>query len=380
MPMNIVIAPDTFKDSLSAVDVSHAMADGARRVYPDAVIKLCPMADGGEGSTQAVLAATKGDAQRVTVSGPLGEARSAQWAWLDHDTAFIELAEASGLQQLSPQQRNPMITSSYGTGQLMLAALDAGAKRLVIALGGSATNDAGAGLLQALGASLTDVAGHPLDAGGAALSSLQRLSLASLDARLGDVEIQVAVDVDNPLTGPQGASHVFAPQKGATAADVLQLDQSLSHFADVVADLSGHDHRHKPGCGAAGGAAFALHAVLNADIRSGFALMAELVNLDAHLERADLVITGEGRCDAQTLHGKTVFGVATRAQRYGVPVLVLAGALGDGYQHLYEHGVMAVLSIIDGPMSVEQSCQQAPELLRRCTESVLRCWRTASSD
>lgn len=376
--MKLVIAPDSFKESLSAQDVASAIARGWRTVYPDADIHLCPMADGGEGTVDAVLAASGGERRELTVCGPLGKAVQAHWGWLEGGQAVIEMAAASGLHWVEPDQRDARITTSYGTGELIVAALDAGARRIILGIGGSATNDGGAGVLQALGVRLLDAAGEPLTPGGAALINLQRIELDGLDPRLAKVEILVAADVDNPLCGPRGASHVFGPQKGATPEQVEQLDRALGHFADVMTATLGEDYREVPGVGAAGGLGFAARAVLDASFCPGIELVAELSELAAAMQGADLAITGEGRLDGQSLHGKTPVGVARIAQAAGVPVIALAGSLGEGYQRLYEAGIQAAFSLAPGPVSLEHAMAEADTLLQSRAADIARLWRLAA--
>ncbi|NCE83604.1 glycerate kinase [Pseudomonas sp. Q1] len=377
--MKIIIAPDSFKDSLSAEGVAQAIAEGLAEVWPDAQCIQCPMADGGEGTVDAVLAACNGELRRQWVRGPLGGTVEARWGWLAAShTAMIEMAEASGLQRVPPGQRDACSSTTYGTGELIRAALDLGARRIILAIGGSATNDAGAGAMQALGVQLLDDQQQPLPAGGLALARLAHLNLERLDPRLAQVQFEIAADVNNPLCGPQGASAIFGPQKGADPAQVQQLDAALGHFADHCARVLPKDVRDEPGSGAAGGLGFAAKAFLGAQFRAGVEVVAELVGLDAAVRGADLVITGEGRFDAQTLRGKTPFGVARIAQRHQVPVIVIAGTLGDGYEQMYAHGVAAAFALPNGPMSLEQACAEAPRLLRERAADVARVWRTAS--
>ena len=377
--MKVVIAPDSFKDSLSAQAVADAIARGLSEVWPDVQLIKCPMADGGEGTIEAVLDACNGQWKTERVSGPLAVEIDAQWGWLeDSRTAIIEMATASGLQLLTLQQRDACVTSTYGTGQLIGAALDAGAQRIILAIGGSATNDGGSGMLAALGARFLDANDQPLPPGGLALAQLARIDIAGLDSRLADVRVEIAADVDNPLCGENGASHIFGPQKGASPEQVLALDAALGHFADHSAQVLGKDLRDNPGSGAAGGMGFAAKAYLNASFRAGVEVVADLTGLEQALNQADLVITGEGRFDAQTLRGKTPFGVARIAQRQGVPVIVLAGTLGEGYERLYEHGISAAFAIVGGPATLEQACSHASDLLRERARDLARVWRLAA--
>ena len=377
--MKLVIAPDSFKESMSAERVALAIAAGWREVFAEAEIRLCPMADGGEGTVEAVLSATGGERRELQVCGPLGIPVTAHWGWLpDERQAVIEMAAASGLHWVAAEQRDARITTTYGTGELVLAALDAGARRIILGIGGSATNDGGAGLLEALGARLLNEEGQPIGRGGAALTDLQRIELAGLDTRLAATEIIIAADVDNPLCGPHGASHVFGPQKGASADQVEQLDHALSHFADVMAAALGQDYRDVPGVGAAGGLGFAARAVLGARFRPGIELVAELSGLAEAVQGADLVITGEGRLDGQSLHGKTPVGVARIARAAGVPVIALAGSLGEGYQRLYEAGIDAAFSLVPGPLSLEQAMLEGEQQFQARAGDIARLWRLAS--
>ena len=378
--MKIVIAPDSFKDSLDAAGVARAIAQGLAGVLPQAELIECPMADGGEGTMDAILAASAGELRRETVRGPLGEPVEAGWGWLPETrTAIIEMAQASGLQLLTTEQRDACRSSTWGTGQLIAAALDAGAKRIVLAIGGSATNDGGSGMLRALGLRLLDGEGQALEEGGLALSRLATLDASGLDARLGEVQVEVAADVDNPLCGPQGASAIFGPQKGASPEQVATLDQALGHFADHSAQALGEDVREFPGCGAAGGMGFAARAFMGARFRPGVEVVAELAGLDELVRGADLVITGEGRFDAQTLRGKTPLGVARVAKRHGAPVVVIAGTLGAGYEALYPHGIDAAFALASGPMTLQQACAEAPALLEARAGDIARLWCCARS-
>jgi len=376
--MKVVIAPDSFKDSLSAQGVAEAIALGLAQVWPQATLVKCPMADGGEGTVESILAACAGELRRSRVRGPLGAPVEAAWGWLPHtQTAIIEMAEASGLQLVPPGQRDACISSTFGTGELIRAALDAGAQRVILAIGGSATNDGGAGAMHALGLKLLDAQDQALVPGGLALAQLARLDLSGLDPRLAQVRFDIAADVNNPLCGPHGASAIFGPQKGASPAQVQQLDQALGHFAERCAQALGKDVRDEPGSGAAGGLGFAAKAFLGAQFQAGVEVVAELVGLADAVEGADLVITGEGRFDAQTLRGKTPFGVARIAKQHGVPVVVIAGTLGDGYQELYDHGIDAAFAVTSGPMTLEQACAEAPRLLRERATDIARVWQMA---
>ena len=376
--MKIVIAPDSFKESLSAAGVAGALARGLRQALPQAELVECPLGDGGEGTLDAVLAATGGEVRQAQVTGPLGESVKARWGWLaEQRTAFVEMASASGLELVPKARREVLVATSRGTGELLRAALDEGAERLVLAIGGSATNDGGAGLLQALGVRLLDEHEKALAPGGAALAKLARIELTDLHPRLAEVEVVIAADVDNPLCGPQGASHIFGPQKGASPAQVCQLDKALAHFAAITAATLGRDVKDQPGAGAAGGVGFAALAFLQATFRPGIEVVAELVGLEAALQGADLALTGEGRLDGQTLRGKTPAGVLRLARRHGVPVVAVAGSLGDGYEALYGQGLAAAFSLVPGPLSLEEALTQAEVLLERTARDIGRLWGMA---
>lgn len=373
--MNVLLCPDSFKDALSAEQATSAMADGIQRAAPTATIHLCPLADGGEGSLDALIAATHAERRQLTVQDALGRPRQASWGWLSEQrTAFIELAEASGLQHLPLHQRNALHTTTYGVGELFHAALDAGATKALLFLGGSATNDAGAGMLQALGAKLLDKHGNSLPPGGAALQQLATLDLSTLDPRLNSLEVEAAVDVDNPLLGSRGASAVFGPQKGASPDDVATLDRAIGHFAELSAQVLGRDEKELAGAGAAGGMGFAARSFLNATLTPGIEIMMQQAKLPSLLPDIDVVITGEGRLDGQSLSGKTPIGVARTAKRHGKPVIVLAGSLGEGWQACLEEGVTAAFALADGPMTLEDALPRTAELLADRCESIARLW------
>lgn len=373
--MNILLCPDSFKDALSAEQAAKAMAKGVLNAAPHAQTHCCPLADGGEGSLDALIAATGAKRCAVDVQDALGRPRKAAWGWLgEQRTAFIELAEASGLQHLTPEERDALHTSTFGVGQMLLAALDQGAEKALLLLGGSATNDGGAGMLQALGATLIATSGASLVPGGAALATLETLDLSGLDPRLASLRVEAAVDVDNPLLGERGASAVFGPQKGASPEEVAQLDQALGRFADISARVLGRDYRDLPGVGAAGGMGFAARAFLNATLMPGIEMIMQQADMPTLLNNADLVITGEGRLDGQSMSGKTPIGVARAAQRLGKPVIILAGSLGDGWQACLDEGVTAAFALADGPMTLEQALPRTAELLAARCESIIRVW------
>lgn len=371
--MKILICPDSFKDALPAAAAARAIACGIRRLGDGLQLIECPLADGGEGSLDALLAATGAERRSITVQDALGRPTRADWGWLPkRRIAFVELAEASGIQALAPEERTALHSTTHGVGELIRAALDAGAERLLLTLGGSATNDGGAGMLEALGARLRDGAGRDLPPGGAALVELAELDLSGLDPRLSHLRVEAAVDVDNPLLGERGASAVFGPQKGAGPEDVRRLDAALARYADVSAAALGQDHRDLPGAGAAGGMGFAARAFLGAELTPGIELIMAQAGFEALLADADLVITGEGQLDGQSLAGKTPIGVARAARAQGVPVAVLAGRLAPGWQAAYEEGITAAFALADGPMPLEEALARCAELLADRAESTVR--------
>lgn len=337
--MKILIAPDSFKGSLSAQEAARTIRRGLERVWPDADYELVPMADGGEGTVAALTAVSKGEILHAQVHGPLAhqEVKAAYGILDDQKTAVIEMSQASGIGYTDEENRDPLTATTYGTGQLIKAALDQGVRKIIIGLGGSATNDGGAGMAQALGARLLDGKGKNLPFGGAALADLNRIDLSSMDPRLEETEFLLASDVQNPLTGPQGASAVFGPQKGATPAMVDQLDASLHRFAQIVNRDCGRDLEQHPGAGAAGGLGFGLLAFTRAKLVSGVDLVIEYTRLKERTQGADLVFTGEGSIDFQTKMGKTPYGVAKTAKAVSphAPVIVLAGNIGKRVEDLY---------------------------------------------
>ena len=381
--MKIVIAPDSYKESLSALEVAQAVASGFRQVFPDAEYVLVPVADGGEGTVDAMVAATGGRREAVAVSGPLGARVEAFYGLTgDGETAVIEMAAASGLALVPPAQRNPLRTSSRGTGELIRAALDAGARRFILGIGGSATNDGGAGMVQALGARLLDLEGRELDGSGGDLARLERIDVSALDPRLAECRIEVACDVDNPLTGARGASAVFGPQKGATPEMVQALDANLARLARIVGRDLGVAVDTVPGAGAAGGMGAAMLAFFGATLKPGIEIVTAAVDLDTHVRDADLVITGEGRIDFQTVHGKTPIGVARVAKRHGKPVIGIAGSLGAEVGVVHAHGIDAVFSVLGKPCTLDEALRDAAanvQLTARNVAAVLRLGSAARS-
>jgi glycerate kinase len=371
--MRILIAPQSLKGSLTAAEAGSAIAQGVQVVYPKAEIEVVPVADGGEGTVQALVDASGGKIIQKVVTGPLGEPVQAFFGLMgDGSTAVIEMAACAGLPLVPPEKRNPRITTTYGVGELILAALDYGSQHYIIGIGGSATNDGGAGMAQALGATLLNAQGTEIAHGGAVLATLTHISTSGMDRRLQKCTVEVACDVTNPLCGPMGASAVYGPQKGATPEMVEELDQALAHYAQVIVQDLGMSVREIPGAGAAGGLGAGLMAFLHAKLRPGALIVFEAVNLEERVRKADLVITAEGQIDAQTAYGKSVGAVAEIAKRYDLPVLAFAGSLGEHYQVVYDLGVDAVAALPASPMTLPYAMENAARLIRDATERACR--------
>jgi glycerate kinase len=376
--VKIIVAPNSFKGSLSATQAAIAIARGVGEAFPDAEIVEIPIADGGDGTVEALVAAHKGTFQSVTVEGPLGDPVLASYGLIDGGrTAVVELASSSGYVLLTPAARDPRKTSTYGFGQLLDAARQAGAESVIAGIGSSATNDGGAGMAQALGYRLLDAFGHDLPRGGAALLRLERIDGTGLDAGWRSVKVMVACDVTNPLTGPKGASYVYGPQKGAGPETVVLLDKALAHLAEVIELDLGKRVADIPGAGAAGGTGAGLMAFLDAKLVSGAALVVEASGLDGALKGADLVITGEGRVDAQTAYGKAPGEVARRAQAAGIPTLLIAGSKGKGWEALKSSGVISVVALAQG---MDPEGHNLEDLMRDSGPSLTRAAARAVKD
>lgn len=376
--MKIVIAPDSFKESLSAVSVAACIEKGFRKIFPDAEYVTLPLADGGEGTVDVLLQGLAGQKRTHQVEGPLGALVSAEWAMLEpsaqnpNKTTLIEIAAASGLDLLKPEQRVPLIASSFGTGQLILAAIERGAQTIILGLGGSATNDGGAGIVQALGGLLLDDYGQELGRGGAALAELASIDLTGLDSRCADIELIVACDVDNPLCGDNGASHIFGPQKGATSEQVLMLDKALANFAQIAESqgcVGGEPVQERAGYGAAGGTPMGLGLLFNMQIKPGIEMVLDVLQADEVLKGADLVITGEGQMDNQTLQGKTPYGIAKRASLQGIPTIGIAGSLGTEVEALYGE-MSSLFGTVRSPQPLNQVLKEAEMNLTRTARNI----------
>jgi glycerate kinase len=373
--MRVVVAPDKFKGSLSALEATRAIARGIVTVCPGATIDPVPMADGGEGTVDALVEATGGSFREAVVTGPLGSPVTARFGMLgDGMTAVVEMAAASGLVLIPRDSRDPMRTSTRGTGELILAAVAAGARRVIVGIGGSATNDGGAGLAQAIGFRLLDPAGHEIGPGGGSLNALDRIDPSTRDRSVDGVEIAVACDVENPLCGPDGASAIYGPQKGADATMVSVLDRNLEHFARVVERDLGDSIRDLPGSGAAGGLGGGLVAFASGRLEPGISLVIRAVGLEGRLKGADLCITGEGAIDASSAFGKTAVGVARLARSLGCPTIALAGAIGPGAEAVLDQGIDAYFSLCPAPISLDEAIAQGEPLLERVAEQAMRAF------
>ena len=373
--MKIVIAPDSFKECLSAKQVAHHLKTGFLKVRPNITVFEVPMADGGEGTVEAMIDSLGGNLISAEVKDPLLRPINAHYGILkDGTTAIIEMASASGLDLLKDDEKNPMVTSTWGTGELILSALDHGCNTFIIGIGGSATNDGGAGMVQALGAKLINIDGDSIGQGGGALSDLSQIDTSTLDPRLQGAVVRVACDVNNPLTGKEGASHVYSPQKGGDPQMIETLDRNLKQYGEIIERNLGISVENLPGAGAAGGLGAGLVAFLNASLEPGIEIVVEMVDLEEKVKDADLVVTAEGKIDFQTQFGKTPYGVARIAKKYNVPVIAIAGSIGDGAEVLYTKGIDAIFSIVDKPMELKQAMKDAPQLLENVAERILRLY------
>lgn len=371
--MKIIVVPDSFKDSLSAKNVAENIEKGIQKVMPQAMVSKIPISDGGEGLLDSLVTFSKGSLIDVEVKDPLLRTIPSQFAILgDQKTAVIEMAKASGLELLNMHERNPMRTSTFGTGELIRAALDKGCTKIIVGLGGSATNDGGTGMITALGGKFLDKKGNEIQPGGAGLSELTRIDMSEIDPRMTTCEFVAACDVTNPLTGKEGASKVFGAQKGGNRKQLEQLDKNLKNYAQIVYSDLKIDIDSPEGAGSAGGMGSAMLGFFNAKLARGIDLIIEHLRLEDQVKNADLVITGEGKIDKQTLHGKTIFGIASLAKKYKVPLVVITGTLGNDIEAIYDLGVTAVFSIIDRPMTLKNAKNQAPQLIESCVENIMR--------
>ena len=377
--MKIVVAPQAFKGSLSATEVGNSMIKGIENVIENSTNLLVPVADGGDGTLETLVESSQGKINSIKVTGPLGEQQNSAWGALGRNkTAIIEMARSSGLALVPINKLNPLISTTYGLGEVILNALDQGYRDFIIGIGGSATNDAGAGMAQALGAKLLDSNGNELPFGGESLSKLKSIDVDGIDTRIKESNFAIACDVNNPLTGPEGASAIYGPQKGATPEMVNTLDQALTNFAKIVEKDLGIKINNVEGSGAAGGLGGGLIAFLNGKLRKGVDIVLDFVDIDKALINTNLVITGEGQLDFQTIYNKAPIGVARRAKHLGIPVIAISGSLGENFSVVHEHGIDAASSIVSKPMTLEEASKNAPELISTATEQALRYMKIGS--
>ncbi|MBW8333216.1 MAG: glycerate kinase [Prolixibacteraceae bacterium] len=374
--MQIVVAPDSFKECLTATQVSLAISDGIKRIVSEAEITCIPVADGGEGTVEALVTATGGKIVPVKSVDALNRPIQSFFGILgDGKTAVIEMAAASGIELLAPEERNPLITTTFGTGLLIKAALDAGFSQIIIGIGGSATNDGGAGMAQALGIKFQDKNGNPIGLGGGSLGELFTIDDSEVHPKLQNTKITVACDVRNPLFGTSGATYIYGPQKGATPEMLEILESNLIRYSEILQQKLGMNISEIPGAGAAGGLGAGLMAFCKAELVPGFELISKLTNLEKHIGQASLVFTAEGKIDSQTAFGKTISGVARLAKKYQVPVIALAGTVTDNLTELYSQGVTSIFAIGNQPMSLEESKARAAELLANTAAQIMRTVR-----
>ena len=371
--LGIVLAPDSFKESMTAKEVCVAMERGIKKVNSNIQCIHVPMADGGEGTMQSLVDATGGEVYSLEVVGPLGNKVKAEYGILGNgEIGVLEMASASGIHLVSLEERNPLITTTYGTGELIKACLDRGVKKLLIGIGGSATNDGGVGVIQALGGRLLDKEGNELGFGGGELEKLDRIDLTNFDRRLKDVVIEVACDVSNPLCGENGASYIFGSQKGASVEMIKILDNNLKHYAKVIKEQFGKDVLEIAGAGAAGGLGAGLMVFLNGNLKKGIEIVIEYSGLEKKVKNCDMVWTGEGSIDFQTQYGKTPLGVATVAKKYNKPVVALAGRVGDDIDILYEKGIDSIFGIMRGVTTIDEALKNGKENIERTSENIAR--------
>lgn len=369
----IVLAPDSFKESMTAKEVCVAMERGIKKVNSNIQCIHVPMADGGEGTMQSLVDATGGEVYSLEVVGPLGNKVKAEYGILGNgEIGVLEMASASGIHLVSLEERNPLITTTYGTGELIKACLDRGVKKLLIGIGGSATNDGGVGVIQALGGRLLDKDGNELGFGGGELEKLDRIDLTNFDRRLKDVVIEVACDVSNPLCGENGASYIFGPQKGASVEMIKILDNNLKNYAKVIKEQFGKDVLEIAGAGAAGGLGAGLMVFLNGNLKKGIEIVIEYSGLEKKVKNCDMVWTGEGSIDFQTQYGKTPLGVVTVAKKYNKPVVALAGRVGDDIDILYEKGIDSIFGIMRGVTCIDEALKNGKENIERTSENIVR--------
>jgi glycerate kinase len=374
--MKMILAPDSFKGTLSSLEVIKILERSARRVFPSVDFIEVPIADGGEGTVDALVLTGGGEYREKVVKDPLGRPVKARYGIIRQRTAVIEMAQASGLPLLSTEERNPLITTTYGTGELIRAVLDEGIRDIIIGIGGSATNDGGIGAAQALGIKFMDARGKEVGFGGRELARIESICMEGLDPRIKESQITVICDVTNPLTGEKGATAVYGPQKGATEEMLKELEAGMKHYALLLRETTGLDMDRISGSGAAGGLGAALVGFLNAVLKPGAETILDLVGFDELLEGVDLVVTGEGKIDGQSLYGKTPLGVAERCRRRGIPVIAIAGMIGEDASRVYEHGIDSMMSTYKENLPLEEAMGRAAELLEDAGDRMFRLIRT----
>lgn len=373
--MKIIIASDSYKGSCSAIEVANAIEKGIREVYDDAEIIKIPVADGGEGTVDALVNSTNGKYEEIRVLNPLGHRITAKYGVIHDEFAVIEMASASGITLINKNELNPLITTTYGTGELIKDAMEKGLRKILVGLGGSSTNDGGVGMAQALGFSFKDVDGKEISFGGGGIGEINEIDSTNVHPLLKDTEIIAISDVDNPLCGPTGAAYIFAPQKGADKDMVIKLDENLQYYGNLLKTFLGKDVSQVPGSGAAGGLGAGLLAFCNAGIEPGISKVLDITGIDNHLMDADLVITGEGKIDGQSIFGKVPVGVAKRSRKYNIPVIAIVGSVGEGVAEVYSHGIDAIMDIINKPMTLEYAMENAEELITKTASNAMRLYK-----
>ncbi|MBS58175.1 MAG: glycerate kinase [Chloroflexi bacterium] len=371
--MKIVIAPDSYKGSISALNVARSIESGIKKVLPNAECIIVPAADGGDGTLETLVEGSNGEIRSSEVTGPLGEKRNANWGALgDGNTAVIEMALTSGLALVPEKQLDPLNATTFGLGEIISDALENNFRKFIIGIGGSATNDGGAGMIQALGGKLLDSNGQEITPGGASLIHLDQIDISTLDSRAKDSDFLIACDVNNPLCGPEGASAIYGPQKGSTPEMVKQLDKALFHYAKIIRRDLGIDISTIPGSGAAGGLGGGFVGFLNGKLLPGVDIVLDFINLDDRLKDADLVITGEGATDQSTIYNKAPIGIANRAKKFNIPVISISGSLNKGFKEVHNHGINASFSIINAPMDLSEATENASDLIASISEEIIR--------
>lgn len=373
--VKFLFASDSFKGSLSSAQTAAILEREARLCFPDCICVGLPVADGGEGTLEAVLLAAGGSLVRKEVQDPLGRNILASYAVLDGQRAFIEMAEASGLPLLKPEERNPLLTGTYGTGQLILDALERGCNKITVAIGGSATNDGGMGALRALGVRFLDEEGNELEGMGRDLIRVKRIDPGHICPLIRNAQFTVMCDVKNPLTGKDGAARTFGRQKGGTGEDIEFLESGMERYGELLKELCGYDIAAAEGAGAAGGLGAALAVFLDAEMKPGIEAVLELIDFDRKLEDVDLVITGEGRMDWQSSFGKVPSGIGEHCKRLGIPAVALVGAMGAGAENIYEHGILSIIPTVNGTMDVDEAMERAEELYAGAAGRMFRLLR-----